>query len=137
MAHELGHTLSIGDVLYAKEKNDYRYGYHNLDTIMYTHEGFTCDDADSIVAILYMAMEKPKTFYSFCGDKIFENGERKPLKILKNSFGKDLKKYEKLENLNKIYDKPIKEMASDFNIRMLQLKLKQDPDYIKNMQNLL
>ena len=137
LAHELGHTLSIGDVLYAKERNDYHYGYHNLNTIMYSHEGFTCDDADSIVALLYMAMEKPKTFYSFCGTRLFENGERKPLKFLKNSFSKDFKKYEKLENLNYIYDKPIKEMAAEFNIRMLKLKFQQDPNYIKKGKNLL
>lgn len=137
LAHELGHTLSIGDVLYGKENNDYVFGYHNLSTIMYTHEGFTCDDADSVVALLYMAMEKPKTFYSFCGDRVFENGEKKTFKFLKNSFSKDSKKYEKLENLNRVYDKPIREMAADFNTRMLKFKLQQDPDYIKNMKNLL
>ncbi len=133
LAHELGHTLALGDVLYGLGREDRDLGHFTLDTMMYKNGPFTCDDADAIVAVLYMAMKKPKTFYSFCGDRLFENGHERDFFFLEKPFDKEYKKYKKLENLNRLYDKPIKEIQADFNMRMLQFKLQQNPDYIKSM----
>jgi len=137
LAHELGHTLGIADVLYAKDTQAENLGYFTTDTIMTNLPGFTCDDADGIVAILYMALKKPKTFYSFCGTRFFENGQAQSLNLLERTFDKDYKKYKKLENLNRLNDKGIKDLAFDYYTRNLEYKLKQNPDNIKNPKNLL
>ena len=77
MIHELGHMLGFADISHDKEKQAKEYGSSSENSIMScNHVSLTCDDADGIVALLYLALGKDKIFHSFCDKNIiYKNGK--------------------------------------------------------------
>lgn len=119
LLHELGHALSFGDVKYGQKGNDRDYGYYTTDTLMANAKYLTCDDADGIVSVLYMALNKEKTFYSFCGTRIFEQGKVARWKSIVNTFTSEGRKYRVLKDLNRHFDKPLIEQQKAFREKQL------------------
>lgn len=133
LLHELGHTLSLGDVLYNQDLNDSKLGYNTTKTFLVNNKYLTCDDADGVVALLYMGMGKEKTFHSFCGYVVFKQGQNSHWESLKSDFTKEGKRYKVLQNLNKHFDKTIKEQENAFNEKKLAYTLKQKSTKVKNL----
>lgn len=78
LLHEFGHLLGFADVSYDEEKQAKEYGSQTQNTIMsITKSSLTCDDADGIVALLYLALEEDKTFRSFCDKNTFYSNGKK------------------------------------------------------------
>lgn len=125
LLHEFGHALSLGDVLYNQDLNDSKLGYNTTKTFLVNKKYLTCDDADGIVALLYMGMGKEKTFHSFCGYVVFKQGENSHWESIKSSFNGEGKKYKVLQNLNRHFDAPLKEQENAFNERKLTYSLQQ------------
>ena len=137
LLHELGHALSFGDIKYYQELNDKSYGYNTAGTYLVNDKYLTCDDADGVVALLYMGLGKEKTFYSFCGQRIFENGKVARWKSMINTFTEEGKKYKVLQDLNRHFDKPLKEQRQVFNEKKLSLTLQENIKDSKDLNNLL
>jgi len=78
LSHEFGHLLGFADVSYDKERQAKEYGSENEKTIMALgYSSLTCDDADGLVALLYIGMDQSKTFNSFCDSRIiYSDGHR-------------------------------------------------------------
>lgn len=76
LIHEFGHLLGLADVSYDEEHQAKDYGTDSQKTIMALgYKSLSCDDADGLVALIYMAMGKDKNFYSFCDKNIlYSNG---------------------------------------------------------------
>ncbi|MBQ4493329.1 MAG: hypothetical protein II972_01835 [Elusimicrobiaceae bacterium] len=125
LLHEFGHALSLGDVLYNQDLNDSKLGFNTTETFLVNSKYLTCDDADGIVALLYMGMGKEKTFHSFCGYVVFKQGENSHWESIKSSFNGEGKKYKVLQNLNRHFDAPLKEQENAFNERKLTYSLQQ------------
>ena len=134
LLHEFGHALSLGDVLYNQDLNDSKLGYNTTKTFLVNKKYLTCDDADGVVALLYMSMGKEKTFHSFCGYVVFKQGQNSHWESIKSVFNGENKKYKFLQDLNRYFDKPLKEERKNFNERQLSLALQENT---KNIQNLL
>ena len=77
LMHEFGHLLGFADISYNKESQAKGYGSTSDKTIMRANFGhLTCDDADGLVAMIYLALGKNKIFNSFCDANIlYHNGQ--------------------------------------------------------------
>ena len=83
LLHEFGHLLGFADILYNEDRQAKEYGSSSKKTIMAQSFSLTCDDADGLVAMIYLALNKDKTFTSFCDKNlIYHNGKRLPLPTL-------------------------------------------------------
>lgn len=133
LLHEFGHALSLGDVLYNQDLNDSKLGYNTTKTFMVNKEYLTCDDADGVVALLYMSMGKEKTFHSFCGYVVFKQGENSHWESIKSAFNREGKKYKVLQDLNRHFDKSLKEQRKVFNEKKLSLALHENTKDTKNL----
>ena len=76
LLHEFGHLLGFADVDYAEETQAKDYGSQTRNTIMsMAKSSLTCDDADGLVALLYLSLGKDKMFSSFCEENVYyDNG---------------------------------------------------------------
>ena len=137
LLHELGHVLSLGDVKYGQDHTDKSYGYYTTDTFMANAKYLTCDDADAVVAILYMGLNKEKTFYSFCGTRVFEQGKVARWKSIVNTFTSEGRKYRVLKDLNRHFDRPLIEQRKAFREKQLLLSVEEGIKSNKNLNNLL
>ncbi len=103
LIHEFGHLLGLADVSYDEEHQAKEYGNDSQKTIM--AKGYTslsCDDADGLIALIYLALERDKTFRSFCNSNVFyENGKKSTKEeiALKGIKKKDIEYLFKLYNL--------------------------------------
>ncbi len=86
LLHEFGHLLGFADVDYAEETQAKDYGSQTRNTIMsLAKSSLTCDDADGLVALLYLSLGKDKMFRSFCEENVYyDNGIKITLPDFKN-----------------------------------------------------
>lgn len=103
LLHELGHMLGFADVSYNEESKAKDYGSKSVKTIMAKDFSYlTCDDADGLVAMIYLALDEEKLFKSFCPDNIFyHNG--KPLTMPDFTNVKELENRDLFSDMNKIF----------------------------------
>ena len=103
LLHELGHMLGFADVSYNEENKAKDYGSKSVKTIMAENFSYlSCDDADGLVAMIYLALDEDKLFKSFCPDNIFyHNG--KPLSMPDFTNVKELENRELFSEMNKIF----------------------------------
>lgn len=125
LLHEFGHALSLGDVRYGQEHNDRTYGYYTTDTFMANGKYLTCDDADAVVALLYLSLGKEKTFHSFCGYRIFDSGSIAYWKSIIDPITQEGQKYKNLRDLNRRFYAPIKEQEKAYNEKKLAHTLQE------------
>ena len=92
LSHEFGHLLGFADVSYDQERQAKEYGSESEKTIMAQgYNSLTCDDADGLIALLYLGMDKSKTFNSFCDSRIiYSDGKKIDLNQLSTAKMKDL-----------------------------------------------
>lgn len=137
LLHEFGHVFSLGDIKYNQQENDKTYGYNTANTYLFNDKYLTCDDADGIVALIYMGLGKEKTFHSFCGYIVFKQGQNSHWEGIKSEFTKEGKRYKVLRDLNRHFNKPLLEERKAFNEKKLTLALQESVKDSKDLNNLL
>lgn len=104
LIHEFGHMLGLADISHDTDKQAKEYGSSSEKSIMADgYLSLSCDDADALVSMLYLAMEKDKIFRSFCNPNVFyDNGK---MISQENAFVKTLQTLD-WEQMFKLYHMP-------------------------------